>query len=663
MNKISVFGLCVMAMVFVACGGESSSGNEPITVATGTGYYVDSAVAGATYECGTQKGVTDASGKFTYDKDAGCIFSLAGVKLRETSASSLVDGGKIIENDPTVARFLQSLDNDGNASNGIQITKEVIAILTAALQGAGSDGKVPSDTKVNNVVTYIETNVPTYEGSAKTPEQVEEHLATTQTEVTKALLAGKTLYQLGTDDGDVWLNKFVVNADATSVNITSTNGIATDNVIEIDGNKLIPSGDGIIDGFYSVLTEQTSDYLFFQDYSEGSKVGESKFYFDQAKAQAAYDALVGSTPPVATDLQTLLAGKTFYNVGKDARDDSSVWLNKYVFNADATSLNLTRTNGVATDYVVEIDGNKLIPSGDDISDSFYSVLTEQTSDYLFFQEYSEGSKDAESKFYFDQTKAQAAYDALVGSTPPVATDLQTLLTGKTFYRILEDGHDENGVVKNYRFESLEFDSPITSITDTILASKDGKDIGRVSVFPATYSNDTIQSTGDSYTSTITLESQTDDYVRLKSISTSTGEISYDDLYFIETKAQAAYDALVGTVNSTVSGAALYAGKTLYVPGIDGETPILTKGVFNATATYLVADWIIGPVMHFEGEVILNGNSVTVNSGNLQEYLGQTTDYISIREHHVDNTTFDARWYYDEAKALQYLKDTYGYVAQ
>ncbi|MBU1658509.1 hypothetical protein KKG72_05570 [bacterium] len=116
---------------------------------------------------------------------------------------------------------------------------------------------------------------------------------------------------------------------------------------------------------------------------------------------------------------------------------------------------------------------------------------------------------------------------------------------------------------------------------------------------------------------------------------------------------------VSTQTRTATGAALYAGKTFYIPGMDYNDPILTKAVFNSDATSLVGDWIIGPVNHFELNVTIEGNSV--NAGNLQEYLGQTTEYISMREHHQDGGTFDARWYSDEAKALQYLKDEFGYV--
>jgi len=272
------------------CGGGSDGGDN--ASATGTGFYIDSAVNGVDYTCGTQKGVTDKDGKFTFDKGKGCRFFLAGVALRETSAEKLSDNVKVLEDSIEVARFLQSLDNDGNASNGIEITAAVKAALTVALEGAGSSGEVPTGNAVDNVVTAIETKVSEFKGEAKTIEQAKEHLSTTQTEVTKALLAGKTFYQLGNDSEDTWLSTFVFNADVTSVNVKDQEKVDSEDFsININGKKLTPSGDDINDGFYTVFVEQTSDYLLFEDYVGDSKKGESKFYFNQAKAQAAYDAV------------------------------------------------------------------------------------------------------------------------------------------------------------------------------------------------------------------------------------------------------------------------------------------------------------------------------------------------------------------------------------
>lgn len=289
MKKISIFGLSAVAMMSVACGGGDSGG---VTATTGTGYYVDSAVFGVSYECGTQKGVTDVEGKFIYDINQGCTFSLAGVTLRNTSASNLVNGGKIVENNPTVARFLQSLDNDGDASNGIQITDEVIAILTEALANANSAGKVPSGDEVDSVVSIIETSVASYQGRVKTPAEVAEHLENTQTEVAKALVAGKTFYSVERNEGGVYsLNRVTFNSDATLVTFTR--------IKSSDGDTTPTDYNGPISVEISGENVRLQDEQDFYKVSNTTEAilldGEPVLYRTQAKAQAAYDERVANS--------------------------------------------------------------------------------------------------------------------------------------------------------------------------------------------------------------------------------------------------------------------------------------------------------------------------------------------------------------------------------
>ena len=101
MNKILFFGLVVGAMIsLVGCGGGSSDttdsvGTNPTPVATGTAYYVDSAVSGVNYKCGSQEGITGADGEFTFEVGASCTFYLGDIELRGVEAELLVDGESV----------------------------------------------------------------------------------------------------------------------------------------------------------------------------------------------------------------------------------------------------------------------------------------------------------------------------------------------------------------------------------------------------------------------------------------------------------------------------------------------------------------------------------------------------------------------------------------
>ncbi len=126
MNKyVRYSAISFMTSVFlIGCGGGGGS-NTTI----GTASYLDSAIKGVSYKCGSQEGITDENGTFKFESGKECNFYLGDIALRNISPSELHDGKKIIEDNATIASFLQTIDVDGNASNGIDVDKDVIATL------------------------------------------------------------------------------------------------------------------------------------------------------------------------------------------------------------------------------------------------------------------------------------------------------------------------------------------------------------------------------------------------------------------------------------------------------------------------------------------------------------------------------------------------------
>ena len=128
MNKILSSGLVVGAMLsLVGCGGGGS--DDPQEATTGTAYYVDSAVSGVNYKCGSQEGITGADGSFTFEVGSSCTFYLGDMELRGVDAGLLVNGESVYETDVEIARILQSLDSDGNPDNGITIEAATVQAL------------------------------------------------------------------------------------------------------------------------------------------------------------------------------------------------------------------------------------------------------------------------------------------------------------------------------------------------------------------------------------------------------------------------------------------------------------------------------------------------------------------------------------------------------
>ena len=192
-TSLVISSMAAIGLALTGCGGGGGGGSTSSTQ-TGTGYYVDSAVAGVNYTCGSQTGTTDKDGKFTFEQGQDCTFELAGITLKKVPSDNLVDNAKVVENNVSVARFLQSIDNDGDPSNGIQITEKTLTVLTKALQEENIK-TVPDDTiKLDTVVSHIEQEDDSFQGHVVTEEEAQKHLQSTQESVLKTLIVGKTYY-------------------------------------------------------------------------------------------------------------------------------------------------------------------------------------------------------------------------------------------------------------------------------------------------------------------------------------------------------------------------------------------------------------------------------------------------------------------------------------
>ena len=114
--------------------GDGGTGDGGSSLVVKTGYFADSAVAGVDFVSGGQSGTTDAAGTFTYEEGKQLSLSVGGVSLgtampdEYVTPVDLVSGGTS-ESDAVVnlARFLQTLDDDGDPTNGISIGETVKA--------------------------------------------------------------------------------------------------------------------------------------------------------------------------------------------------------------------------------------------------------------------------------------------------------------------------------------------------------------------------------------------------------------------------------------------------------------------------------------------------------------------------------------------------------
>ena len=125
--RVPIAGL-MLAMVagcFSGSGSSSSDGDLQ-------GRFVDSPVAGLTYTQGSEQKQTDRDGRFSYQSGDMLRFSLGGLALGSAAGADVLTPLDLVEDGSlqtpaviNISRLLQSLDQDGNLYNGIQISAEI----------------------------------------------------------------------------------------------------------------------------------------------------------------------------------------------------------------------------------------------------------------------------------------------------------------------------------------------------------------------------------------------------------------------------------------------------------------------------------------------------------------------------------------------------------
>jgi len=221
MKKVISIALKLSAIfMLIGCGSQKASNAK-----VGTAYYQDSAVMGIDYECGSQSGTTSKDGKFTFEVGKDCKFSLAGIELKKIHKDQLADGKKVVENNASVASLLQSLDADGNASNGIEITLKIKKAFEEQIQKQQT--KIETLTQLvdqlKNQINSLKQQLADQNITIKyvTPEKAMEHARSTKAKVIKDLIGGKTVYLVIWNDlyNELVASRFTFDENLSNVKV------------------------------------------------------------------------------------------------------------------------------------------------------------------------------------------------------------------------------------------------------------------------------------------------------------------------------------------------------------------------------------------------------------------------------------------------------------
>ncbi|MBL4942551.1 MAG: DM13 domain-containing protein [Colwellia sp.] len=129
------FATYITVLLLSACGGGSSDSKVippvelPPEPTIYTGIFLDSAVENLSFTTVSGSGFTNDKGEFSYQLNESVIFSIGALEFPQVAADVFITPLSIFATQDineiavvNMLRLLQSLDIDGNANNGIQIS-------------------------------------------------------------------------------------------------------------------------------------------------------------------------------------------------------------------------------------------------------------------------------------------------------------------------------------------------------------------------------------------------------------------------------------------------------------------------------------------------------------------------------------------------------------
>lgn len=156
----------LLIYILAACGGGGGSSSPPPSsevAITANGILLDSPVEGARYVSGSVAGITDANGTFQYEIGDSVRFYVGDILLGEAVGKPMITpvdfiSGADINNDTVtnIARFLQTIDEDKNPDNGIQISQNVRNLAkNRSVRFSQSPAAFDSDGKVQIIISEL----------------------------------------------------------------------------------------------------------------------------------------------------------------------------------------------------------------------------------------------------------------------------------------------------------------------------------------------------------------------------------------------------------------------------------------------------------------------------------------------------------------------------
>ncbi len=466
-NVLLFASLATSALLF-GCGG----GGGGSTSSSPYAYYIDAAVSGIHYVCGTKEGDTDADGKFYFQAGSTCTFSLADITLKSLETEGLDSGSEVQETDATIARILQSLDTDDD-DDTITISEETIAALAAAYTESAEDDDSGDDSEEDSsasIATLLEIATEVVEasgGTMVTEEDATNHLLSNA-------LAGTTLYDVGFNDGEILYQTLKFDADLTSViwtNILDVEDTGTATINSLDSSVLsVTSDDEDMEFTLQLVENGSSFYIKMTEVLADSSTDTPEVEYLFPTMSAAKSLLV----------KEILTGNTVYAVNV-----TETSMESWQFNEDLTSGTWTDTDEDSGTDTIEYENLTLYATDEEGTATI--TFSDITEDYLTASVTS-GSETNSLRIYLSESLATTYLASLSSddsssddsgddgttdddSDTSTTIDMSALsIAGQTWYtsdfyavtfattsfstiNLVNDNDEDNDVSQDYSFEN------------------------------------------------------------------------------------------------------------------------------------------------------------------------------------------------------------------
>jgi len=166
-----ILSLLGISILIVGCGVDNPfSIIEEDMSNKGTAFYIDSAVEGVTVQCRSTVTTTDKDGAFIYEVGQSCNFLIGDILLAKHGG--ITKNKMVIEDNIEVAQFLQSLDNDNYAVNGITITPET----TNRLISMGINSVPTTQDELASIISKLQQSNIGFGGDVVNKEDAQAHI-------------------------------------------------------------------------------------------------------------------------------------------------------------------------------------------------------------------------------------------------------------------------------------------------------------------------------------------------------------------------------------------------------------------------------------------------------------------------------------------------------